>query len=127
MFKKSKKLVLLVEPDEFLADIYKKNLEMEGYEVLLSSSAESAFKLAEKKKPAVIVTEISLKDIDGFAFVEALKKSKKTALIPVFFVTKLGGTADVAKGRRLGVKGFIIKQHFKPSEVVDKIKAAVGV
>lgn len=127
MFKKSKKLVLLVEPDEFLADIYKKNLEMEGYEVLLTSSAESAFKLAEKKKPAVIVTEVALKDVDGFAFVEALKKSKKSSHVPVFFVTKLGSASDVARGRQLGVKGFIIKQHFKPSEVVDKIKEAVGV
>ena len=119
---KEKDLILLAEPDEFLADIYKKNLALEGFEVLVVAGRERILKIAETKKPSLIVMEIILRDADGFSVLEELKSNKNTKNIPVIFLTKLGGREELSKGMSLGAVGFIIKQHFRPSELVDKIK-----
>lgn len=55
-----------------------------------------------------------------------MKKSKKLKEIPVILLTNLGAKKDVEKGFNYGVKDYLIKAHFMPSEVVDKIKRALS-
>lgn len=112
----------MAESDEFLASIYEKNLVLEGLAVAKAKNGEEAIKLAEKKKPAVIILAAVLPRLNGFETLARLKESQKTKDIPVLFLTKLGSREDVARAMALGVAGYIIKSHFRPSEVVDKVK-----
>ena len=66
--------------------------------------------------------DILLPKLDGFAVLEKLKNDPETKPIPVILLTNLGQKDDVEKGLEAGAADYLIKAHFKPSEVVDKVK-----
>ncbi len=113
--------VLLVEDDVFLADIYKKKFEMEGFKIAVSENGEKALVDLKKKKPDVILLDILLPKLDGFAVLEKLKSDAALKDVPVILLTNLGQKDDVEKGLEMGAVDYLIKAHFKPSEVVDKV------
>lgn len=114
--------ILLVEPDVFLADIYEKNLMMEDFRVIKAGSGERALALLKTKRFDLVLLSATLPKMNGFEVLGAIKKDRKTSAIPVLLLSKLGTREDVDKSRALGAAGYIIKTHFQPSEVVDKIK-----
>lgn len=114
--------VLLVEDDVFLSSIYQKKFEMEGYKVSLADNGEKALVEVKKKKPDIVMLDILLPKLDGFAVLEKLKADSEVKDIPVILLTNLGQKDDVEKGLQMGAADYLIKAHFKPSEVVDKIK-----
>jgi len=114
--------ILLIEPDDFLADIYEKNLVMEGFKVAKTMSAERALSLMKAKKFHLALVPVNLPKMNGFEFLEAIKNDPKTAGLPVIIMSKTGNKEDIVRSRILGASGYIIKSHFQPSEVVDKIK-----
>lgn len=114
--------VLLVEDDVFLSGIYQKKFEMEGFKVFTADNGEKALTEAAKKKPDIILLDILLPKLDGFAVLEKLKNDPETKPIPVILLTNLGQKDDVEKGLEAGAADYLIKAHFKPSEVVDKVK-----
>lgn len=114
--------ILLVEDDSFLASIYKTKFEMEGFRVSLADNGEDGVVDAKKKKPDVILLDILLPRLDGFGVLARLKENKTTASIPVIIFTNLGQKEDVNKGLAMGAADYIIKAHFRPSEIIDKVK-----
>lgn len=114
--------VLLVEDDVFLSGIYQKKFEMEGYKVSLVDNGEKVFSEVKKKKPDIVLLDILLPKLDGFAVLSKLKSDAEIKEIPVILLTNLGQKDDVEKGLQLGAVDYLIKAHFKPSEVVDKVK-----
>lgn len=113
--------VLIVEDDVFLSGIYQKKFEMEGFKVTMAGDGEAGWQMAKKKKPDIILLDILLPKLDGFAVLEKLKKDGETKNIPVILLTNLGQKDDVEKGLEQGAADYLIKAHFKPSEVVDKV------
>lgn len=122
---KKKIHVLIVEDDTFLADIYQKKFEMEGYKVSVSDNGEKGLMDAKKKKPNIILLDILLPKLDGFAVLEKLKADSATKGIPVVLLTNLGQKDDVEKGLEAGAVDYLIKAHFKPSEIVEKVKSVL--
>ncbi len=115
--------ILLVEDDEFLANIYKTKFEMEGYKVSVAVDGESGVEDAKRKNPDLILLDILLPKMDGFTALKKLKDTADTKQIPVILLTNLGQKDDVDKGLELGAEDYLIKAHFKPSETVGKVKA----
>lgn len=114
--------VLIVEDDVFLVGIYQKKFEMEGFKVSISENGEKGLADIKKKKPDVVVLDILLPKLDGFAVLEKLKKDPVLKNIPVIMLTNLGQKDDVEKAMQSGAAGYLIKAHFKPSEVVEKVR-----
>ena len=69
--------------------------------------------------------DILLPKMDGFTVLAKLKEDEQVKNIPVILLTNLGQKDDVEKGLQMGAADYLIKAHFKPSEVVDKIKAVL--
>jgi len=118
--------VLIVEDDVFLCQIYQKKFEMEGFKVSTADNGEKGLSEAQKKKPNIILLDILLPKMDGFAVLEKLKSGADTKEIPVILLTNLGQKEDVDKGLAVGAADYLIKAHFKPSEVVDKVKKVLN-
>jgi len=118
----NKQTILLVEDDEFLAELYATKLNLEGYEVLIASDGEKGLKMATDKLPELILLDIILPKMDGFEVLKEMKSKKKTTKIPVILLTNLSQKDEVKKGLELGADDYLIKAHFMPSEVISKIK-----
>lgn len=119
--------VLLVEDDTFLANIYKTKLEMEKFKVTAAENGEDGLDAAKKKKPDIILLDILMPKMDGFAVLEELKKAPETKGIPVILLTNLGQKDDVERGLEMGAVDYLIKAHTKPSETVEKIKSVLKI
>ena len=117
--------VLLVEDDTFLAGIYQKKFEMEGFKVSVAGDGEKGLLDAKKKKPDIILLDILLPKLDGFGVLAKLKAEAATKKIPVILLTNLGQKDDVEKGLQTGAVDYLIKAHFKPSEVVEKVRTVL--
>lgn len=117
--------VLIVEDDVFLSQIYSKKFDMEGFKVSTADNGEKGFTEAQKKKPDIILLDVLLPKMDGFAVLAKLKASSDTKSIPVILLTNLGQKEDVDKGVEAGAVDYLIKAHFKPSEVVSKVKSVL--
>lgn len=114
--------VLVVEDDTFLAGMYLTKLSLEGFEVELASDGREGLKKAKEWLPDVILLDIVLPVMDGFGVLENVKKDSSTRDIPVMLLTNLGQRNDVERGLSSGAADYLIKAHFMPSEVIEKIK-----
>jgi len=117
-----KKTILLVEDDEFLAELYATKLKLEGYDVILATDGERGYKLANEKNPDLILLDIILPKMDGFEILKKLKTQNKTKSLPIILLTNLSQKDEVKRGLDLGADDYLIKAHFMPSEVILKIK-----
>ena len=117
--------VLIVEDDVFLAEIYQKKFEMEGFKISMATNGEKGLADIKKKKPDIVLLDILLPKLDGFAVLEAAKADSSIKNIPIILLTNLGQKDDVQRGLDEGAEDYLIKTHFKPSEVVDKVRAVL--
>ncbi len=122
----SKIKILLVEDDPFLLSMYNTKFELEKFKVVTAEDGEKGLKLALKELPDVILLDIMLPRMDGFEVLKALKADKKTSRIPVILLTNLSQKEKVKEGLSLGANDYLIKAHFMPSEVVEKIKKLIN-
>ena len=118
--------VFIVEDDTFLSGIYQKKFEMEGFKVSVADNGEKGLADITKKKPDVVLLDILLPKLDGFAVLAKLKANPETKDIPVILLTNLGQKDDVEKGLEAGAVDYLIKAHFKPSEVVAKVRKSLA-
>ncbi len=122
MAKENTAKILLIEDDTFLVEMYTTKFELEGFGVISAEDGVKGLEMVKKEEPDIILLDILMPKMDGFAVLDALKKDKATADIPVVLLTNLGQKEDVKKGFEKGAVGYLIKAHFMPSEVVEKIK-----
>lgn len=120
--KETKRKILLVEDDTFILEMYATKLLNFGYDVLTASDGEEALKIVKDKHPDFILLDLVLPSMDGFDVLKAIKKDSKTKDIPVVLLTNLGERTDVETGLKLGADDYLIKAHFTPSEVIEKIQ-----
>ena len=122
MFKK----ILLVEDDKFLRELMSKKLITLGYEVVSAADGESGLVMIKETKPDVVLLDLILPGINGFEVLEKAKQDPEIANIPVVILSNLGQTEDIEKGLALGAKDFLVKAHFTPQEIVNKLKSILG-
>lgn len=122
----SKKVcVLIVEDDTTISSMYQQKFTMEGFDVVLAGDGEAGLAQAQTANPAIILLDIIMPKMDGFATLQALKAQDATKNIPVILLTNLGQNEDVDKGTKLGAIGYFIKTQLTPSEVVEKVRTAL--
>ncbi len=121
----NKKKIMVVEDDYFVMDIYNMKLTQEGFEVIGAKDGVEALKKLKEENPApdLILLDILMPYVDGLEVLAKIKKDERLKEIPVVLLSNLSQKADVETGMKLGAKGFIIKSHFTPSEVLEKIKS----
>lgn len=114
--------ILLVEDDSFISGMYQTKLSNLGYKVELIDNGETADKrLQQEPLPDLLLLDIVLPKKDGFEILESLRKREATQDLPVILLTNLGQKPDVERGIKLGADDYIIKAHYTPTEVVEKI------
>ncbi|RLC38253.1 response regulator [Candidatus Falkowbacteria bacterium] len=118
--------ILLVEDDPFLLSMYSTKFELEEFKVICADDGEEGLRLAKSSAPTIILLDILMPKMNGFEVLEELKKDKITRHIPVILLTNLNQKDEIEKGLALGADDYLIKAHFMPSEVVDKIKKVIG-
>jgi DNA-binding response OmpR family regulator len=114
--------IVLVEDDSFISSMYRTKLQNLGYAVEVIEDGGAAWdRLQQDPLPDLVLLDIVLPKRDGFEILEGLRKDKRTQTLPVILLTNLGQKPDVERGLKLGADDYIIKAHYTPTEVVEKI------
>lgn len=114
--------ILLIEDDSFISGMYFTKLNSQGHKVTIAEDGETAWqKLQADPLPDLVLLDIVLPKKDGFEILEGIRGDERMKHLPVILLTNLGQKPDVERGIKLGADDYIIKAHFTPSEVVDKI------
>lgn len=88
----------------------------------VASNGEEGLKKAKETKPDVILLDVVLPKMDGFEVLKSIKNDPSLQNTIVILLTNLGQQGDMEKGLNMGADEYIIKAHFTPSAVVDKVK-----
>ena len=115
--------ILVVDDEEDLCEILKFNLENEGYEVDTANSAEEALKM-DISSYHLLLLDVMMGEISGFKMANILKKDKKTAHVPIIFITAKDTENDTVTGFNLGADDYISKP-FSLREVIARVKAVL--
>ncbi|MFA5086591.1 MAG: response regulator [Candidatus Paceibacterota bacterium] len=119
------KKILLIEDDKFLRELMNKKLVVMGYDVVAAADGESGLAMIKEAKPDVVLLDLILPGMNGFDVLEKAKADPETANVPVIILSNLGQSEDIEKGLKLGAKDFLVKAHFTPQEIINKLKTIV--
>jgi len=82
-----------------------------GHQALLAENGATAVERARRDQPDLILMDINMPEVDGFAATRMLKADESTRNIPVVFVSGKNQKADMAWGQMLGARGYVTKPY----------------
>lgn len=119
------KRLLVIDDEVHLLEAVAAILRRMGYEVATARSGQEALIRLAENLPDLIVSDIRMPGIDGYALARHLRTSSRTDLVPIVFLTALGGAADRIAGFRTGVDAYLTKP-FDPEELFAVIASILG-
>ena len=117
-----KKRILIVDDEVEILVLLSRRLQSWGYEVLTAATGEDALRMAEEKRPDLILLDIVMPEMVGRDVCLRLKSHPKTSSIPVVFLTALGMPEQVEAGICVGANDYIVKP-FEARELKERIEA----
>jgi CheY-like chemotaxis protein len=116
-----KKKVLIVEDDIFVAEVYSTKLLEMGHEIQIARNGQEGLAMLEQSVPDLILLDIVMPIMGGIEMLAEVKKKDEWKNIPIILLTNIGEKESIQKVRSLGVEDYLIKSHFTPAEVIEKI------
>jgi len=120
------KKILVVEDDKFLRELITRKLDEEGYNTVEALDGEEGSKKVKEEKPDLVLLDLILPGMDGFEVLGGIKQNPQTSSVPVIVFSNLGQTEDVERGMKLGAADYMVKAHFTPMEIIEKVKKVLG-
>ena len=120
--KSSGELVLVVEDSRTIASVVKYYLELEGFQVRLAANGLLGLEIAKSELPQVIVTDVNMPGMDGFAMVKALRADPRTQGIAIAMLTSEASVESEALAFAGGADDYMLKP-VEPRRLAARVKA----
>lgn len=103
------KKILVIDDHEPMRRNLTMILEMEGFKPLSAENGRKGLEVARKEKPDLVLCDITMPEMDGYAVLQALRDNKETAPVPFIFLTARGEKLDVRVGMNYGADDYLTK------------------
>ena len=113
--------ILIVEDDEITRDMLKKSLETNDFKVLSAINGKEGLSMVEKTKPALILLDLMMPEMDGFEFAEKLRENKDWLDIPVVVITAKDLTSDDHKRLKGNVEAIMQKGSYNKNDLLQEV------
>ncbi|HEY9603307.1 MAG TPA: response regulator transcription factor [Allocoleopsis sp.] len=118
------KRLLLIDDDPNLILLVKDYLEFRGYEVVTAENGREALEILNQDVPDMIICDVMMPEMDGYALVEHVRQDSRTSWIPVLFLSAKGQSQDRVKGLNTGADVYMVKP-FEPEELVAQVESSL--
>jgi len=112
--------VLIVDDEPLNVDLLEQELAAAGYRTLSAGSGEEAIAKAAKAAPDLVLLDVMMAGLDGYAVCERLKAAEATRAIPVIFLTALTDTFEKVRAFSAGAVDYVTKP-FEPEELLARV------
>jgi cyclic di-GMP phosphodiesterase len=102
-------LLLVVEDHDILREGLQILLEAEGYRVITAMHGKDALQQMERAVPDLILSDISMPEMDGYEFYESVRLHPEWVAIPFIFLTARGDRDNLYASKKLGVEDYLVK------------------
>jgi len=120
------KFILVVEDDPVLKNLLGHTLAGK-YQTLYASDGNEALALLEANKPVLVLLDLMLPTMDGFAVLQSIRaRTDELKNVPIIVVSNLGADTDIQKAKSLGANDYLIKAEVAIEEIVAKIESVLG-
>src|SRR5918997_6611036 len=113
--------ILVIDDERSVHDVLRAYLEHNGFEVLSAFNGREALRLAEERRPALVVLDLGLPDIPGE---EICARLRQTGDVAIIMLTAKTSEDDRVMGLELGADDFVHKPY-SPRELVSRVKAVL--
>ena len=117
--------VLVVEDDREINELVGAYAQIAGFEYRPALDGTSALREAHARRPAAVVLDLMLPDIDGFEVCRQLKNQADTRVVPVIMLTALTDDASKQRGRECGASEYLTKP-FDPDRLMAALEKHAG-
>lgn len=120
------KFILVVEDDPVLKNLLGHTLAGK-YQTLYASDGNEAIALFEQNKPKLVLLDLMLPTMDGFAVLETIRKrTDELRNVPIIIVSNLGAEKDKERAKSLGATDYLIKAEVPIEDIIAKIELYAG-
>ena len=116
------KTILLVEDDNFLIDIYTKQLTIAGFDVKVACDGESAVNKIVELKPDLVLLDVILPRISGWEVLRRVREDLGMKEQKVVVLSALAQKEDFDKGLSFNIAKYLTKTENTPSQIIEEIK-----
>jgi DNA-binding NarL/FixJ family response regulator len=124
-FVRDNKQLLLIDDDPNLILLVKDYLEFRGYQVITAENGRDALEILEQNIPDLIICDVMMPEMDGYALVKHIRQDTRTNRIPVLFLSAKGQSQDRVKGLNEGADVYMVKP-FEPEELVAQVESSLN-
>jgi DNA-binding response OmpR family regulator len=124
---RGRKLILLCDDSQLIHRHTAPILEEAGYDVVSALDGTHALELAEERRPDLVITDVEMPGLDGYALCKALKERAASGLgtLPVIICSALGEAHDLERGFDAGADDYLVKPAM-PDELVSRIRSLLS-
>ena len=118
-------IVLTVDDSRTMREMLRLALADAGFEVLQAEDGQAGLEVLVDATPDVIVTDINMPKLDGFGFIEGVRRDPRHRATPILVLTTEGDAEKKSRGRQAGATGWIVKP-FDPQSLVAAVRRVAG-
>jgi len=114
--------ILVVDDDAKIVRLVRTYLERDGFSVVTAADGPAALEAIERHRPALVVLDLMLPELDGRAVIRAVRRDDEAAATPILIISARGSTLDRITGFEDGADDYLPKP-FSPAELVLRVKS----
>lgn len=116
------KKILLIEDDESISFLYKRQLELAGFKTDAFFTGGEGLSALRQQQYDLLLLDIMLPDMNGLDILKQVKQNPATSALPTVLLTNLGQDSVIKEGFSLGAKGYLLKAALTPDQIVQEVK-----
>lgn len=120
------KKILLVEDEDFIRELYSRQLIKAGFSVKSAADGQSGLDALKNEQFDLLLLDIMLPGMNGLQLLREFKTHNPNSPMITILLTNLGQEAVIKEGFELGAQAYLIKASYTPDQVVNEVKNALS-
>lgn len=119
--------IAIIEDDTVINQMYRMKFEADGFDVQVASDGKSGVEMVQTFGPDIILLDLQMPEMTGDEALKKIRSQPWGAHIPVIILTNLGAEESPKVLKELSIHSYIVKAEVTPSQVVSRVKEALGI
>lgn len=119
------KKILIVDDSASIRQMLEFTLKRASFDVDAAAEPNSALTLADRNNYDLVITDVNMPGMDGYAFVEQMRKKSSYRFTPILMLTTESSVEQKTKGKQVGATGWLVKP-FNPDQLVATIEKVLN-